>query len=336
MGTGASRRLIEEKLDIAALLALESEDSCLLGLAETLCQVGHWWIELPDYAIKWSGEVYKIHGLSPDTYTPELESANRFYHPDDLDVAAAAIQATAQDGTPFSFLLRLIRADGQLRHVKVRGLTISGPDGVPARIFGVFIDITEEWNAGQILRAENLKLQEFAYVDALTTLANRRRFDDALVSEWLRAIREETPLSLVMLDIDRFKHFNDLYGHTAGDDCLRLVANTVKTILRRPGDLVARYGGEEFALLLPGTAEPGAHKIANSVRTSITDLRLAHIGNAECGGVITASLGVATAYPQPDTWPGAWIDLINKADEMLYEAKRSGRNRVESPAGFED
>ncbi len=321
---------------MAALLALEREDSHLLELAEKLCQLGHWWIKLPDYAIEWSDEVYKIHGLNPDSYTPDLASALRFYHPEDRDLLVAAIHAAAREGTPFDVSLRLILEDGQVRYVKARGGAIAGPDQVALRVFCVFIDITKEWIAGQILRAENLRLQEFAYVDALTTLANRRRFDDALASEWLRASREETPLSLIMLDVDRFKDFNDLYGHSAGDRCLRVVADTVRTILRRPADLVARYGGEEFAVLLPGTDEAGANNIANLIRTGIADLRLAHIGNSECGGVVTASLGVATAYPGADAWPGAWIDLINKADEMLYEAKRSGRNRVESPAGLEN
>jgi diguanylate cyclase (GGDEF)-like protein len=330
MRTGASQWLVEQRVDMAALLAKEGDFSSLLGMAEMLYQAGHWWVDLPDQTIKWSGEVYHIHGLTPDLYTPELESAIGFYHPDDRDLVAAALHAAAENGTPFSFSLRLIRSDGQLRYVKARGFAIVGPDQVPARIFGVFIDMTEERNAEVALRAENDKLQQIAYIDALTSLANRRQFDDALASEWLRAIREETPLSLVMLDVDRFKLFNDLYGHSAGDECLRVVARTVKAILRRPGDLVARYGGEEFALLLPGTIETGALKLAHEVQTAITALQLSHIGNADCGGVVTASLGVATAYPQPGSWPGDWIDLINKADELLYTAKRAGRNRVAS------
>ena len=329
-----SQWLREQKIDIATLLATEAESSWLLGLAERLGRVGHWWLRLPDFALTWSAEVYAIHGVSPETYAPEILSAIGFYHPDDRDTVAAAVDAAARNGTAFEFSLRLIRADGELRHVRARGLTIPGPDDVPAQIFGVFVDVTEERNAAEGLRAENLRLQQIAYVDALTQLANRRQFDEALKAEWLRAIREETPLSLIMLDIDRFKRFNDLYGHLAGDECLRVVAAAVKAILRRPADLMARYGGEEFALLLPVTDESGAVSLADRVRTAIGALQLTHEGNPACGEIVTASLGVSTAYPQPGSSPEGWLELIKKADGLLYEAKRTGRNRAVSSVDF--
>jgi diguanylate cyclase (GGDEF)-like protein len=326
--------LQKQKIDMATLLAMEGENSWLLGLAERLGRVGHWWVRLSDQALIWSAEVYEIHGLSPESFTPDIAGAISFYHPDDRDAVASVVDAAVRDGTQFEFSLRLIRADGALRHVRSRGLTIAGPDKVPAHIFGVFVDITEERNAEEVLRAENLRLQQIAYVDALTQLANRRQFDEALKAEWLRAIREETPLSLVMLDIDRFKRFNDLYGHLAGDECLRVVAAAVKSILRRPADLMARYGGEEFALLLPVTDDSGAVKLADRVRTAINALRLTHAGNAPGQGFVTASLGVSTAYPQPGSSPEGWLDLIKRADGLLYEAKRTGRNRVVSSVDF--
>jgi diguanylate cyclase (GGDEF)-like protein len=330
MTTEASRWLNEQKVDMAALLAREGENSWLLGLAEKLGQIGHWWVSLPDYTITWSGEVYQIHGLTPDGYKPEIESAVGFYHPDDRDTVNAAVAAAAREGTGFDFALRLIRADGQLRYVRLRGLTIAGPDNTPAQIFGVFVDVTEERNAGEVLRVENLQLQQIAYVDALTKLANRRQFDEALHSEWLRAIREQTPISLILLDIDRFKRFNDLYGHPAGDACLRTVASALEKILRRPGDLVARYGGEEFALLLPGTAAAGAERLAHTVRAAIEALQLTHTGNPSCGAIVTASLGISAMVPGPNAEPDGWAELVSQADEMLYEAKRTGRNRVVS------
>ena len=329
-----SQWLQEQNVDIETLLAMEAENSWLLGLAERLGRFGHWWVRLPDFAITWSAEVYEIHGVCPETYAPEIVSAIGFCHPDDRDEVAAAVDAAARNRTAFDFSLRLIRADGELRHVRCRGLTIPGPDDVPAQIFGVFVDVTEERNAEEGLRAENLRLQQIAYVDALTQLANRRQFDEALKAEWLRAIREETPLSLVMLDIDRFKRFNDLYGHLAGDECLRVVAAAVKAILRRPADLMARYGGEEFALLLPVTDESGAVKLGERVRTAIRALQLTHAGNADCGELVTASLGVSTAYPQQGSSPEGWLDLIKRADGLLYEAKRTGRNRVISSVEF--
>jgi diguanylate cyclase (GGDEF)-like protein len=334
MRTPASKWLNDQTLEMAALVTMEAEKSALLDLTERLGQVGHWWVSLPDYTVRWSAEVFQIHGLAPNRLAPDLPTAIGFYHPGDQDIVAAAIATAARDGTAFDVSARLIRADGALRHVKSRGLTIAGPDGLPAKIFGVFVDITEEWNASEVLRDENAKLEKIAYVDALTGLANRRHFDETLHREWLRATREETTLSLIMLDIDRFKRFNDLYGHPAGDACLRLAAVAVAAVFRRPGDLLARYGGEEFAMILPGTEAAGAEKLAHEVRAAIEALGLTHAGNPHCGSVVTASLGVATAYPHPASTPSAWLDLITQADEMLYEAKRTGRNRVVLAAGL--
>jgi diguanylate cyclase (GGDEF)-like protein len=330
MPDGASRWMKASKSEIAALLATEDETGCLLELAEQLGHVGHWRVSLPDYAITWSTEVYKIHGVTPDRYTPDIETAIGFYHPDDRATVTAAVTAAAQSGTPFEFSLRLIRADGELRYVKSRGLTVAAADRVPVLIFGVFLDITEQQQTAELLRNLNLELEEIAYVDALTRLANRRQFDQALETEWRRAMREQTPLSLIMLDIDRFKSFNDLNGHPAGDDCLRAVAAAMQRVAKRPGDLVARYGGEEFALILSVTEPAGAEKVAHDVRAAIAGLGLTHAGNSSCGSVVTASLGVATAHPHPDGPPIAWHDLIAEADALLYEAKRTGRNKVVS------
>jgi len=157
-------------------------------------------------------------------------------------------------------------------------------------------------------------------LDSLTGVANRRTFDEALESEWRRAGRAGTPVSLVMLDLDWFKDFNDRHGHIAGDERLRVVARTLAATLGRAGDLLARYGGEEFVALLPGTVASDAAAVADRLRASIEAL-------VPSGGLerTTLSAGVATLIPRDDS-PSS--DLVEAADAALYRAKAQGRNRV--------
>jgi diguanylate cyclase (GGDEF)-like protein len=169
------------------------------------------------------------------------------------------------------------------------------------------------------------RLAALAHTDPLTGLANRRRLDEALDQECRRANRNREPLSLLLLDVDNFKSFNDQYGHQAGDECLRAVSEVVKQFGRRPGDLAARYGGEELAVLLAPAPDNAAQLRAEALRKAVQDLRLAHAGNRGCG-VVTVSIGVATVYPESGFATPKM--LVERADEMLYEAKRHGRNRV--------
>jgi diguanylate cyclase (GGDEF)-like protein len=167
-------------------------------------------------------------------------------------------------------------------------------------------------------------LETLSLRDGLTGIPNRRRFDDCLDRAWRQALRNDTPLSLVMADIDDFKAYNDTYGHLAGDDCLRAVARTLSCVLKRPGDLAARFGGEEFAIVLEETGLGGALHLAEAMRGAVAALGLPHPGS-RAAGVVTISLGVACAVPSPDQGPRALLCL---ADRQLYEAKLAGRNRV--------
>jgi len=174
------------------------------------------------------------------------------------------------------------------------------------------------------LRQHNLGLQIIAHTDKLTNLANRHRFDDMLTQEFKRAQRGHTPLSLILMDLDFFKQFNDHYGHPAGDACLRSTAQVLATLIVRAGDLAARFGGEEFVILLPNTDNKGAMAVADRVRKTVEGLGLPHRHSPF--GVVTASLGVATMVER-----GSFItalDLVEQADKHLYSAKRDGRNRV--------
>jgi len=169
-------------------------------------------------------------------------------------------------------------------------------------------------------------LRSMAFNDGLTGVANRRWFDERLQVEWLRGRRNKLPLSLILLDLDHFKAYNDRYGHQAGDDCLRAVAAAMKARLGRPADLLARYGGEEFVCLLPETPIEGARAKADDLGRAVLELAMPHADSAT-GGVVTISRGVATASPAVD---GAQNELLQHADEKLYVAKRAGRNRTES------
>ena len=176
----------------------------------------------------------------------------------------------------------------------------------------------------QQLTHSNTKLERLSTLDTLTGLANRRRFDEVLKQEWRRSAREGTPLSLVFCDIDFFKDFNDGYGHLAGDECLVKVAQAVSSISKRPGDLAARYGGEEFVLVLSGTGEDGACRLAEKLRAKIESLSIPH-AYSRLAPHLTISLGVASAVPRRGS---AAEDLLNLADRALYAAKQEGRNRV--------
>ncbi len=166
-------------------------------------------------------------------------------------------------------------------------------------------------------------LSTLAATDALTLLANRRRFDEMLDIEWRRAIRESMPLSLLMIDGDFFKSYNDTYGHVEGDHALRSVAEALKTCIDRPGDLAARFGGEEFAVLLPGADRDGAGKIAVSVRQAIAALAVPHEGSPL--GILTVSIGAASRRPTLREPPSS---LVEAADAALYSAKAAGRDRI--------
>ncbi len=168
-------------------------------------------------------------------------------------------------------------------------------------------------------------LESLAFIDGLTRIGNRRRFDDALNSEWNRAARNHAPLSVILVDIDHFKHYNDHFGHGAGDECLRKVAGAISSCLFRPGDVAARYGGEEFGVILPETGPEGACKIADDLRSAVESLEIPHAPSA-MNPYVTLSAGCISDTPPSSGNPAT---LLEAADQLLYRAKQKGRNRVE-------
>jgi len=174
------------------------------------------------------------------------------------------------------------------------------------------------------LEESNAQLQRLTCLDGLTGIANRRRFDEFLQKEWLRAVRAKTGISIVLIDIDYFKRYNDNYGHQKGDECLSRVAHALNTGLNRPTDLAARYGGEEFVVVLPDTLHNGAGLLSQNLRANVESLKIAH-AYSTVSEYVTISLGVACMRP---TVQQTAKYLIEVADQALYQAKSEGRNRV--------
>jgi diguanylate cyclase (GGDEF)-like protein len=175
------------------------------------------------------------------------------------------------------------------------------------------------------LRESEAQLRQLATTDSLTGLPNRRRFDEVFATIWRQAQREETPVSLLMIDADHFKSYNDCYGHEAGDGCLRAVAGAIESLAVRAGDFAARYGGEEFLVLLANTEAEGALTVAERIHAAISALNLRHEGSPF--RTVTVSIGAATTLPQQNEDRN---ELIRLADRNLYAAKHAGRARIKA------
>jgi diguanylate cyclase (GGDEF)-like protein/PAS domain S-box-containing protein len=248
-------------------------------------------------------------------------------HPDDQVSVDAALSALKNGAEQVTSTFRYIRKDGTLLWVEARMHIIPAADG-ERQFIANMRDVTKRKAAEDAVTVLNAVLAAQAKTDSLTGLANRRHFDESLDFEWSRAMRTGSKLSLLMIDVDRFKLYNDRYGHQQGDTCLKAISDGIARGARRPGDLVARYGGEEIVVLLPDTDEPGTLEIGERIRASIETNALQHEDNLPWG-VATASIGTATLEPDAIECREA-SQLIALADQALYDAKRAGRNRVVS------
>lgn len=212
---------------------------------------------------------------------------------------------------------RYIRKDGTVFWTDTSFAAVRDSDGQVRTLVGTIVDITDH------KRAET-ELVTLSKTDPLTGLANRRAFEERLEEEWRRALRTHAPLSLLMIDVDWFKEYNDTHGHIEGDRCLRTVAQALSASFQRATDFVARWGGEEFAVIVSNTSQAQAVQDAERIRAAVRDLGI-RTGTNETDDVVTISVGVATANPQRHETPAA---LLRAADDALYEAKTRGRNRV--------
>lgn len=189
---------------------------------------------------------------------------------------------------------------------------------------GKLVAVVETLRDMTVQKEAQAELERLATRDGLTGVANRRSFDQTLNVEWRRATRESRALSLLMIDVDYFKRYNDTYGHQGGDECLRRIAGAMSGVVKRTSDAVARYGGEEFSILLPATDPEGACLVAERIRAAVEALALPHAGS-EIADHVTVSIGVASVIVSSGDAP---TQLVGAADKALYRAKKEGRNRV--------
>ena len=244
-----------------------------------------------------------------------------------------------QEAGAYEVTLKNARGDAVPVMIKAIPTEIDDQTGLVIEAVGMVIDLTERRRAEKEIARMNTKLREInqdletsnyhlmrlSFTDSLTGVANRRGFEETLRNEWKRAKQYNSELSLIILDIDHFKAYNDHYGHQAGDDCLVRISQAISSELKRTNDHFSRYGGEEFTIILPATNAIGALQVAEQIRSKVANLRCKHEG-ADDEKIVTVSLGVATLDLKEN---GGMDDLIKNADLALYEAKNNGRNRIE-------
>lgn len=265
-----------------------------------------------------------LHGLTPAEMVGqqdrEINPRLSLAEAERLEQISQRVMATQ---VPYQLEQTLTDARGDDRWYQLLISPFKDEDG---RVLGVVnhgIDITERKRVETALQDANHKLEQLATHDSLTRIPNRRCFDQYLQHEWQRMTREQQPLSLILLDVDFFKAYNDYFGHQRGDEGLAAIAQAIRQAVKRSVDLLARYGGEEFGVILPNTRRTGAENVAQAIQAEIKALRLPH-PKSRINDYLTVSMGIASVVPTPNQSPA---DLIAAADSALYQAKRRGRDR---------
>ena len=246
-------------------------------------------------------------------------------HPDDVSKFVKLLRDSREGLDTGSLSYRWKKKDGNYLWLESNiRLFRDAVTGDAAGFVYILRDISERKIAEDKLQDAFHTVEQLAMVDGLTGVANRRLMDETLNREWMRAIRDGTSLSLLLIDVDHFKLYNDLYGHLAGDACLQAIATAIQSQLRRPPDMLARFGGEEFVIILPNTPATGAEIMSQIVLKTIAACAIPHTGSPY--GSVTVSLGCATLTA---TLEGSTKDLLKAADDAMYRAKTNGRNQIQ-------
>jgi diguanylate cyclase (GGDEF)-like protein/PAS domain S-box-containing protein len=339
----AARSLLEQEIVERRAIeeALRQSEARLIE-AQSIARIGFWEYDISTEKVFWSKEMLPLLNVGLEDAIPTLKDLLRRFHPDDVPQFLSVVEQAVQDGKSYEFDIRMLQNDGSITWFHNIGRIIPDENAQAARLQGTFYDITERKGAENDLRIAKERLEEtniilrqkqrelllanerlvqLATTDGLTGLKNHRTFQTRFKVEFDRAIRYTSPLSVLLLDVDHFKTYNDSYGHPAGDEILVKVARLLEKTCRS-SDMVARYGGEEFAIILTQTDSEHAVEAAERIRSLVVE----HHWERR---PITLSIGVATLEPGMDRT----FDLISAADTALYASKAAGRNRV---TRFED
>jgi len=270
-------------------------------------------------------QIEALLGWEPSSWKSVEDWAARM-HEDERQWVVDFCVSQSKSGIDHEADYRALTKDGNYVWIRDVVHVVRKENGEVESLIGFMFDISERKKTEQELIKLQKELEELSFKDGLTGVANRRMFDSVIETEWLKARQNKQPLSLIIIDIDFFKEYNDFYGHLQGDDCLKQVAETLNNVKARSRDFFGRFGGEEFIMLLPEADENAAWSIAERCRQALFKKQIPH-EQSKVSQLLTISLGVSTMIPSQDDEHN---ELISRADKQLYQAKQKGRNCIQS------
>lgn len=306
---------------MATVVNAEGEDLVYKALLESTKAIP-WKIDWASGTFSYIGpQIEELLGWAPESWVTVQDWADRM-HPDDREWAVNFCVAQSKNGLDHEADYRALTSDGDYIWIRDVVHVVRDAQGSVKSLVGFMFDISERKRTEQRLLDLQRELEELSFKDGLTGIANRRRFDAVLAREWHTACGTGRPLSLVMVDIDYFKQYNDHYGHLQGDYCLKMVARALGRAVHRTHDFLARFGGEEFVLILPETDVVAAQEIAQRCHDAIRQEWIPH-ERSMSGKVLTVSIGVGTITPSAED---DLLAFVERVDRRLYRAKQQGRN----------
>lgn len=317
----------KEKEPIDANSTIENNNDVYKTLLESTKAIP-WKIDWATLKFSYIGpQIENLLGWSPESWVSVEDWAARM-HPEDRDWVVNFCVGQSKAGVDHEADYRAMTKDGEYIWIRDVVHVKRNDQGEVEALVGFMFDISERKKTEHRLLDLQKELEDLSFKDGLTGVANRRMFDSVLEVEWNNAKRNHQPLSLILIDIDYFKQYNDTYGHIQGDDCLKRVAKTLSSAATRSKDFIARYGGEEFVLVLPETDEDSANKVAERCRQLIFKEQIPH-ENSQVSQLLTISMGVASITPLHDDQA---MTFVEEVDKRLYLAKQKGRNCIVSKA----